>query len=573
MSLGDSFSDFIQVDSKRSKIQSSTPDTQVLDYSGPVLFVLIIISFFFILATLIRLQIFQGAYYKNLSANNRVRQVIIHAPRGSIYDRNGILLAGSEGAYRFSFCDKEKKCSARILSRRQSLEIETAGLKDGENLELDSQRFYPEGEAFGSVLGYISQTSKEELAKMPNYNLGDRIGRGGLEEQYEKTLRGIDGKELIEVDAVGKKIRSLGRVEPKSGQDLHLSLDANLQKASYLAMDGRKGAIVVSNPNDGSVLALVSSPSFDPNVFTLLTLDPKERDEKIRKIFTNADQPLFDRAISATYPPGSTFKIVSAIAGLETGKVDSKFTIEDTGILIIGPYKFPNWKYLKDGGTQGVLNVVGALQKSNDIFFYKIGGLVGDEDLFAWAKKLGLNKKTGIDLPGESAGLIPDKEWRNKNDRTWYLGDTYHSAIGQGDILVTPLQDNVWTNVIANGGRLCQPHISDLSSLSGLCKDLGLAKTTIDLVRKGLVAACSSGGTAYPLFDFKIKDNQIQVACKTGTAEFGDPSEKKTHAWLTSYAPSDKPEIAVTAIVEGAGEGSDIAAPVVKEIMEEWFGR
>lgn len=511
-------------------------------------------GFLLLLATLVRIQLFEGAYYRDLANGNRLREVPIHAPRGIIYDRNDIPLVINLPAFRL-----RSGAKVSTISKDQAITLEAAGLGSDQSLEVDSVRFYPYGKATAHLLGYVS--------------LSDRIGLGGIEEEYESRLKGRDGKEFVEVDALGKKLRTLTTVPPVPGENLHLSVDINVQKTAYSLIKDHQAAIVATDPNTGAVLALASSPSFDPNVFTDLNLGETERNNAIQAIFSDQNQPLFDRAIAGTYPPGSTFKIVTASAGLETGKITEQFQITDPGILVIGPYKFPNWKYLQDGGTQGTLNVVSAIQKSNDIFFYTVGGLVGVDDLGHWAEKFGLNNRLGIDLPGESPGLFPTAAWREANARDWYLGDTYHLAIGQGDLLVTPLQDNAWTNVIASGGRLCRPHVLIDGPVS--CVPIGLSKTTLTLVHEGMIAACSPGGTAYPLFGFKAKNQSIQIACKTGTAEFGPElaEGQATHAWLTAFAPSDKPQMSVTVIFEAGGEGSDIAAPAVKKIFEEWFNR
>lgn len=575
MSLGDTFGEHIHFEkanhATRSRPSAQSPGFQ---WGGTILLLFVTAIFIIIFARVVKLQLFEGAYFNNLSNNNRTAVLTIHAPRGSIYDRNGVLIAGSDGAFRLRQCDEKNQCTAKVISRDDGINLEAKGLSRGQSLEVDAQRFYPKAEATSHVLGYVSEITAEELAKMSQYNLGDRIGRSGIEQQYEPTLRGEDGREIVEVDATGQKVRSLGIEPAKSGQNITLTIDAGLQKTALEALGGKKGAAVVSDPQTGEILALVSSPAFDDNAFTSLIMSNDERDKMLESIFTNPDLPMFNRAISATYPPGSTFKIVTATAGLETGKITADTTIDDPGILVIGPYKFPNWKYLRDGGTQGVLNVVSAIQKSNDIFFYRVGEWVGEKDLFSWAEKLGLSHTLGIDLPGEAPGLIPNESWRVENNRTWYLGDTYHAAIGQGDVLVTPLQDNFWTDIIANGGKLCTPHLvkkNQSAAKNDQCRNLGLKKDTVNLVQQGMVAACSPGGTAYPLFAFQVKGKPIQIACKTGTAEFGNADE--THAWLTSYAPAEKPEIAVTVILEGAGEGSDVAAPAVKKIMEAWFGR
>lgn len=532
----------------------------------PGLQVLALAGFLLLLAFLIRIQIFEGSYYRDLANGNRLREVVIHAPRGIIYDRNDIPLVVNLPAFRL-----RTKSSVSTISKNQAIALEAGGLETDQSLEIDSVRSYPFGKTTAHILGYVSEITADELPKRNGYSPGDKIGRGGVEETYESRLRGRDGKELIEVDALGKKLRTLSIVPPVPGENLHLSIDINLQKAAYGLIKDHKAAAVAADPATGAILALTSSPSFDPNAFTDLNLSETDRENAISAIFKNSDQPLFDRAISGTYPPGSTFKIVTASAGLETGKINEQFQITDPGILVIGPYKFPNWKYLQDGGTQGDLNVVSALQKSNDIFFYTVGGLVGVDDLGHWAEKFGLNKPLGIDLPGESAGLFPDATWRNAHARDWYLGDTYHLAIGQGDLLVTPLQDNSWTNVIASGGKLCRPRVLLDDPVS--CIVVGLSPTTLNLVHAGLVAACSPGGTAYPLFGFQSKKQPIQIACKTGTAEFGDLAADRTHAWLTAFAPAEKPQISTTVIFEAGGEGSDIAAPAVKQILSAWFSR
>lgn len=534
--------------------------------------------FLSLVGALVKTQIYEGSYYHDLADGNRARVVDLPAPRGIIADRNGNELVVNLPAFRYRQCDSSgQKCDVSTISKNQAIDLEVQGLKSGKSLAIDSVRSYPFGEATAHLLGYVSQISAEEL-KADNYLLpGDKIGRGGVEEQYDGQLRGKRGEELQEVDAMGNRLRTLSVKPPQPGQRINLAIDLGIQKVAYEQIKGRKAAVVATNPQNGEVLTLVSSPSFDPNVFTDINTNPADTTKQITQIFSDPRQPLFDRAIAGTYPAGSTFKIITATAGLESGQIDEKFMINDPGILVIGPYRFPNWKYLQDGGTQGEIDVVGAIQKSNDIFFYEVGGKVGVDGLAQWALKYGLARKSGLDLPEEAAGIFPTKSWRDAHARSWYLGDTYHLAIGQGDLLVTPLQDNLWTAAIANGGKLCQPHVlkqaADSGQQVGQCRDIGLHQKTLDLIKKGMIAACSPGGTAYPLFNFKDPknpDKTIQIACKTGTAEFGDSAER-THAWLTAFAPADNPTIAVTTILEGAGEGADVASPVVKAVLEQWF--
>lgn len=453
--------------------------------------------FLTLLGVLVKTQIFSGNYYRSLADDNRIKTIPIHAPRGIIYDRNDVPLVTNLPAFRYD---------EQTISKDQAIILET----EGKFPEIDSVRSYLKSFSMAHVLD-------------------------GVERQYQEKLRGINGKELVEVDAIRKKLRVISTINPVAGNNLILTIDASLQKTAHEALKDKKGVVIVSKPDTGEILTLVSMPSFDQN--------------NLESYLSDSDQPLFNRAISGTYPPGSTFKIITAVAGLETGMIKADTLFEDTGVLVIGPYKFPNWKWLSGGGVDGWINVTQALQKSNDVFFYQVGEKLGIEKIVLFAKKFGLGGKLGVDLPQEAGGSI-------KRDREWFLGDTFHMAIGQGDLLVTPLQVNVWTNVIANGGKLCKPYVAKKSE----CKDLGFKKENIEIVKKGMEMACQPGGTGYPLFSFKP-----QVYCKTGTAEFG--IEGKTHAWFTSFSQ----DISVTVLVEGAGEGSDIAAPIAKKILEKWL--
>ncbi len=520
--------------------------------------------FLVLLAGLVRAQVLEGGYYRSISDGNRVREVLLPAPRGIIFDRNGVALLSNIPAYRLVKCKTSgESCQVNTISRDQAIELQATGIPNGSDLVVDSARLYLNKETTAHVLGFVSEVTAEELKERTPYVPGDKLGRGGVEESYEELLRGTRGKELVEVDATGKRLKVLSKVAPTAGQNLELTLDLKLQRAAAKAISDKSegAAVVITNPKTGEILALASNPTFDPNIFTDLSVDSNDRNRTINYLFTDNSRPLFNRAISGTYPPGSTFKIITSSAGLESGKIDQTYTMEDTGVIVIGPYKFGNWKFLQDGGTQGVLNIVSAIKVSNDIFFYRLGEKVGLEGLVKWMQRFGLGAKTGVDLPGEAKGVVPTKSWRDQFAPEWYLGDTFHLAIGQGKLLVTPLQMNAWTNVIANGGSLCKPHIAGSAS----CQDLGISKKTISLIKEGMIGACSPGGTAWPLFNFKVP-----LACKTGTAEFGDP-ENRTHGWLTAFAPADNPKISITVLVEKGGEGSDVAAPIVKKILEEYY--
>jgi len=412
-------------------------------------------------------------------------------------------------------------------------------------------------------LGYLSEANPQEVEE-GRWEMGDLVGRTGVEEKYDALLRGKDGGELIEVDSLGNKVREIGKIEPVPGKDIHLSIDGELSKVAWEALGDQPGAVVTTEVKTGQVLVLVSSPSFNPNQIS-------EQD------LTNPGLPFFNRAIGGAYPPGSTFKIVTATAGMEEGKINENTTFEDPGEIRIGEYVYRNWYFTQYGKTEGTINLVRAIKRSTDTFFYKVGEWVGATTLAEWARVFGLGRKTGIDIPGEVAGLVPDPGWKEKTTgERWFLGDTYHFAIGQADLLTTPLQITMMTSVIANDGKLCKPQVKLETGNSKLaidnCQDLKLKPETLRLIKEGMKEACSPGGTAFPLFDFKP-----QVGCKTGTAEFGDPAGR-THAWLTAFvapgealAKSGKEPIVVTALVEAGGEGSYVAAPIVKKVMESYF--
>jgi len=507
---------------------------------------LLVIGFLVLLGRLFELQIIFGTKNRALAEGNRVKREILPAPRGMIYDRNGKELVRNVPIHRKLRMDNGEWI---IISREEALTLEARG--ETENLRMDIGRDYLYGEALAHVLGYLGEVNEDEVKK-GFFKPGDLVGRMGVEEQYDLLLRGQDGGEVFEVDAQGNKIREIGKIEPISGKSLYLSIDAELSKIAYEALEKKPGAVVATEPQTGQVLVLVSSPSFNPN-----DINPQSLSDK--------SLPFFNRAISGVYPPGSTFKIVTSVAGLEEGKIDSQTTWNDTGEIRVGDYSYKNWYFTQYGKTEGTINLVRAIQRSTDTFFYKVGEWVGPKKLAQWAEAFGLGRKTGIDLPGEVEGLVPSPG---------FLGNTYHFAIGQGDLLATPLQINMMTEVIANNGRLCQPIVARSTSDGGPkgllrgeinCQDLKLKQTNIDLIKEGMKGVCSPGGTAFPFFEF-----QPQVACKSGTAEFVNP-QGKTHAWLTSFAPVDNPEIVATALLEGGGEGSYVAAPVVKKLMEAWF--
>ncbi|MFA6250886.1 MAG: penicillin-binding transpeptidase domain-containing protein [Candidatus Shapirobacteria bacterium] len=514
------------------------------------------VSLAVLVVAVFRLTIIQHKYYYGLARENRIYEGVIPAGRGDVVDRKGRVIAKS--VYNYFKKDGDSKIYEGTG--------EFNGFKfEGKEIGYDLKRQYLFGEAMGPITGYINMANQDDLALSrkcgQELNKSDMVGRSGIEEAMDCELRGVDGKRLVEVDALGKYIRELGRQEPQVGKTVELAIDAFWQDKVYKMLEGKKGVVIMSEPKTGEIRVMVSSPGFDANVFSY-EVDQVKIEEYLRD---SSQTPLLNRAIGARYHPGSVFKMVMATAGLESGVVDKNYEILDTGIIKVGDYSYSNWLWSKRGGTDGMVNMIKAIKRSNDIYFYKLGEALGLDRIGEWSRKFGYGQKTGIEIGTEAEGIVPSEEWKLKTKgEKWYLGNTYHLSIGQGDLSVTPLQVNQMTDIVANGGKKCRPTL--LKGKGGECEEVGLKKETINTVIEGMKEACKNGGTAWPLFNFKTP-----LACKTGTAEVGDGS-KDTHAWLTAFAPADDPQISITVMIERGGEGSDVAAPIVGDILKEWLG-
>lgn len=513
-----------------------------------------------LLGRLTELQIIKGDYYHALAEDNRIRKVPIIAPRGEIYARDGELLVGN----------KEVKKWVTFSPQSGFEKKEVTPDTPADEIISEWTRDYVLGSDLGHISGYLGQVNENEVGKVSAEctqkgprKLGTWIGRGGLEQQYECTLRGIDGEEMVEVDTFGKKIRTIGRQQPQMGQKITTTINFELQRKVALTMHSQphKGAVVVSN-GKGEILAFYSHPSFDPNAFLQLSKDDQK---KVSQYLTDANLPMFNRVIGGAYHPGSVFKMITGLAALQEGKITKDYTFVDEGVIRINEFSYANWYFTQYGGKEGAVDLARALARSTDTYFYKVGEILGPDLLAAWAQKFGIGSPTGVDLPGEIAGLVPTPQWKEEyKGEKWFLGNTYHMSIGQGDMTTTPLEVNTYTGAIANNGELCSPYINQDAKANQNCRKLDIKQEYFDEVKRGMIAACSTGGTAFPFFDF-----QPQVACKTGTAETEE--EDKTHAWFTVYAPADDPQIVVTVLLEKAGEGSKEAAPVARSILDYWF--
>jgi len=587
MNIGAAFGDHIKTGKARRKY--SNPEQANAMRPGIILLSLFIFPAM-VLLKLFDIQLVHGGYYRSISDSNRTKTNILYPARGVIFDRSGVpLVINSPG---FEKTDGEEKDS---IPREQAMELNQKDAK----LEISSKRYYPFKSTLSHVLGYVGRISPQEEA-LPEYaelSTKDLIGKSGIERYYDTLLRGTHGKELVEVDAMGGKIRTLGTSDPIPGQDIHLTIESNLQKAADDALPvGKKGVVIVSSPH-GEVLAMVSRPSFDPNLFTMGDTYKASSSayQSIESILAdNENQPLMDRAISGVYPPGSTFKLITAAVGLEKKIIDSRYTVEDTGVIKVGEFSFENWYFLEQGKKDGMVNVVKAISRSNDIFFYKLAEKISVDTLSQMASQFGVGKKMEIDLPSESRGLLPTKSWKTRVIKEpWYLGDTYHYGIGQGYLLTTPLQVNSWTATIANGGFVYKPHLLKSEGTGEGTKIL--TENTVALIRQGMIDSCKPGGVAWPLFEFRIQNSELRIdgknylavknatgaavrndlrevsiACKTGTAQHGG-EDTLPHAWITLFAPAYNPQIVVTVLIESAGQGSNEAGPVAKKVLEEWF--
>ena len=472
------------------------------------------------------LTVFMGSHYKEQATENMIKVESVQATRGVISDRNGKPLA---------------------------MNIENEG---------KTVRFYPGGEMTAAIVGYLGKPLEENT---PQDIL---VGRVGLESAYQERLAGKAGETLVEETAQGTKKTEIKKTDPVPGENLITNIDWDVQKIAFSALKntlgtvGKSGAVVVATV-DGKVLALASAPSYDSNLFVQngkrsdFGGDFKDVSDLLKD---NDKKPLFNRALSGDFAPGSVYKLVPALAALEEKKITKDTLIQDSGEIVIGNYRFGNWLLDKYGQTEGEINVEKAIARSNDIFFYKIGEALGVDNLVSWSKKLGLGEKTGIDLPGESDGFLPTPYWREKTfGEKWFLGNTYHMSIGQGDLMATPLQINRMTAAVVSGQK-CAPRLIGTSA----CTDLKITEANKETVLDGMKAACDKGGTAFPLYDYGGK-----IYCKTGTAQKGG-AETEPNAWLSMVVPvgqNIKDWVVVTVLVEEGGEGSAVAAPIAKELV------
>ncbi len=552
------------------------------------------------------LQIIKGDGFRSRAENNRVDTLVLIAPRGVIYDKNHVQLtenisstdlvldpstlpAREDEGYLLDHLtqlvpglspqsvqealDRTRKTQRETLLMKAMdhdtvLKIEQAKNEvPGAMLASSLVRKYPFREALAHVLGYTSSVTADEIAKDDSLIATDTTGKEGIEQKYDTALRGQHGLAYTEVTASGREKTDLGEKPAIAGQDITLTIDSKLQqfiyglfsereaKAKEQHKDAVQGSAIVMNPKTGAILALLSYPSFDPNIFSQPSLRVHAE-----TIFENSLHPLFNRAVDGTYPSGSTIKPFLAAGALEEGVITENTTVLSTGGIAVGPWRFADWK----AGGHGITDVKKALAESVNTFFYMVaGGLdaksgLGVEKSTKYLKEFGWDEKTGIDLPSEAPGFLPSPEWKLKTTgQPWYIGDTYHFGIGQGDVLATPLQVAIGTAAVANTTSWFEPHLIEGSAKQ---HKLTISPANMRVVQEGMRQAVTEGSAR------SLLDLPIPIAGKTGTAQIG--GSEKTHAWFTSFGPYNSPDFVVTILLEQGGAGDADAVPFAREIWQ-----
>ncbi|HEY6737161.1 MAG TPA: penicillin-binding protein 2 [Candidatus Saccharimonadia bacterium] len=585
------------------------------------------------------LQIVEGDTNLALANGNRVHQRVARAPRGMIYDRTKQVLAQNQASFDVTVVPQllpgnaadrqaeyaqvgkilgltaeavmakaEVTCAKKTpdclnnpisqlvaagVPRDQALLIDQSSNQlAGFSLDVNPIRQYLDGGLLSVFLGYTGRVSAEDGAAAEDYGPTDLIGKLGLEKQYEKTLRGTNGGERTEVDATGRPIRVLASKDPVPGSNLVLSVDfaleqhlaAAIQKQMGLA-NAKRAAGVAVNPRTGEILAAVSLPSYDNNLFSngISQAD-------YQRLVSDPGQPLFNKVASGAYPSGSIIKPLGASAALQEGIITTNTTVNDEGQLdVVNPYDnsihyiYKGWEH----SGLGIMNVFTAIAQSSDIFFYTIAGgftnftrYLGVDKLTAYYKLFGLGSKTGVDLPGETSGRVPTPDWKKKlSGEPWYTGDTYNISVGQGDLLVSPLQMAMAISAIANGGTLYAPHfvqrvedstgkVTATTAPQAVRKDF-ISPQNLAVIREAMRQTVSSPrGTACCFMD---RDVPVPVAGKTGSAETDPDNHVPPHSWFVSFAPYNDPQIATVVLLEKSGEGAEYAVPATRETLAWYF--
>ncbi len=575
-----------------------------------------IIGLFLLLgARLWQLQIIDGAEYTLRAERNRVRTIQIVAPRGTISDRNNVPLVENRPSfnvllYRESIKDlpattafitqklgvKPEDLAARLERSRGSglyrplvikedigiedLSVVEAHKRDHPEIQLgpEPRRLYRHGNTAAHLLGYVGEIPEQDLANstFPGLKPGDLVGKSGVERIYNHCLVGQDGRRQVLVDSVGREVGLLEEVDSTIGGELQLTIDLDLQSVAEQVLTGKVGVVVAMDPRNGEILAMASTPSFDPNHFSTRI---SEQDWTL--LINDPDKPLQNRAIQNAYSPGSVFKLIMAHAGLQEGLVQEDTRIHCSGAATFYNRVFHCWQ--KQG--HGTIDVENAITRSCNVFFYELGRRMGIGKIAAHGHELGLGERTGIDLPGERSGVMPSPEWKQQaRGAKWFAGETISVSIGQGAVTTTPLQILRAISAIVTGGKLTTPHVLlRAERLKGTViqwpeRPIALDPEGTRHIRNGMWGSVNSWGTghnaALPGLDICGKTGTVQVMSNERRKEFrGDLSEFEDHSWFVGFANRDNPEIAVVAFVEHGGKGGVAAAPLAKEIFRAYFAK
>jgi penicillin-binding protein 2 len=580
-----------------------------------------VMAFSVLLISLWYFQVIKGSDFRQMSANNCIRIREDPATRGMILDRKGRLLALNRPSFEVYLVPEDLKENPEVLIRvGQMLNMNPEEIKEklqtqkkrtpfrpvkiksdiewnelarletnrvhlpGLFVDVRPRRTYPYGPLASHLIGYLGEVDENELRQPAGspYRMGAMIGKYGVEHQWETYLRGVDGGRQIEVDALGREIKHLGSVESLPGNNLTLTIDLDLQKVAEEAFQEKTGALIAMDPKNGRILAMVSKPSFDPDIFAR-NISP----EDWKSLMENPFSPLQNKGIQGQYPPGSIFKIITAIAGLETGAITPNTQMTCRGIYPYGNRDFRCWR----AEGHGTISLHRAIVESCDIYFYQVGLKVGVDAIAHYAQEFGLGSSTGIALPHEKSGIVPSTSWKKgRLGAPWYSGETLSLAVGQGYISATPLQLVMLISAIANGGRLYLPHVAEkVEDVYGnLLKEwpvseigrVDISEKTLQIIQQALLGAVNDPrGTGWACVL-----TQGKAAGKTGTAQVikmaqdfrkGDmermPLKFRDHAWFVVYAPFEDPVISVVVLVEHGGYGGAAAAPIAKRVIEKYL--
>ncbi|MBN2830803.1 MAG: penicillin-binding protein 2 [Candidatus Omnitrophica bacterium] len=554
--------------------------------------------FFLLIVGLFNLEIIHGRNFKGIGDKNCIRLLSQRGSRGRIIDRNGLVIAGNKISYDLMFVPQEYASQdelifsvSRILGKddkgfsaalKKTYPVSSMPVSLARNLKLKEAialgqlkadfpyitiqdnpvRAYPNSNLACHILGYLGEIDRWRLTKLEDYGYKtkDIVGFGGVEEKYDYYLRDEEGGISFQVDHRGRLVRTLGFKPPVDGKDIQLTLDIRIQKIAESALGERKGAVIIMNPYTGEVVALASSPRFNPEAFV-------DKDNvMVSRLFKDPASPLVNRAISGLYPAGSVFKLVVATAALENKKINQHTSLLCQGSLMVGRQDFKCWD------THGQQNIISAIAHSCNVFFYRLGLLVGAQAIHDYALKLGFSHLTGFDLPYEKQGFIPSPLLKKINTlKKWFDGDTANLSIGQGEVLVTPLQVARMMAIFANGGYLVTPYITksiagkDLSRYRKKPEKINLRPETISIIREGLRGTVNNqGGTGHVL-----SAAGVTVAGKTGTAQ---SPPRQSHAWFSGFFPFKEPKFVICVLLEHGGPGYNsclIAKKIIEEMLAE----